>query len=104
MDYQQCYHTCCQYRGQVVRIHDTEGRVHIGRVIDIEEDRVWLQPVSRRSAGGFGYGGRGEFHDAELYAYARGYETGYEEGYYSGAFAVGFAFIIGIAIAALFFF
>ncbi|WP_027410668.1 hypothetical protein [Anoxybacteroides tepidamans] len=53
---QQWYDACCRYRGQVVRIHDRFGNVHIGRITRVTPNRVYILPAGRRNLGGFGYG------------------------------------------------
>ena len=100
MNPKQCYSLCCQYHGKVVRVHDINGQVHLGRIIDVTDESVWLQPVDSRALDlGFGYNGYDDF--------GRDYGYDYEYDSYYGAGAViefAFGFIIGIALAALFFF
>ncbi len=100
MNPKQCYSLCCQYHGKVVRVHDINGQVHLGRIIDVTDESVWLQPVDSRAFDlGFGYNGYDDF--------GRDYGYDYEYDSYYGAGAViefAFGFIIGIALAALFFF
>lgn len=84
----QIYRLCCQYRGKVVRIHDRFGRVHVGRIVNVNRHKVFIQPFIRRNPGGFGYYG--------------GYYGGYG-GYWGAPFALALGFIAGIALAGLFF-
>ncbi|GAA3324106.1 hypothetical protein GCM10020331_050650 [Ectobacillus funiculus] len=99
MNPKQCYSLCCQYHGKVVRIHDINGQVHLGRVVDVTDESVWLEPMDSRAFDlGFGYNGYDDF--------GRDYGYDYEYDSYYGAGAViefAFGFIIGIALAALFF-
>ncbi|KXG09396.1 hypothetical protein PNH38_07995 [Anoxybacillus rupiensis] len=53
---QQWYDVCCRYRGQVVRIHDRSGNVHVGRITRVTPNRVYISPNNQRNLGGFGYG------------------------------------------------
>lgn len=49
------YHVCCRYRGQVVRIHDKFGNVHVGRITRVTPTHVYIAPAGPRNLGGFGY-------------------------------------------------
>ncbi|MDG4656828.1 hypothetical protein P6P90_09860 [Ectobacillus antri] len=108
MNRQQCYHLCCQYNGKVVRIQDKSGNYHIGRITKVSDDSVWIEPIRQRYNRGFGY----IPYDEEVYGYDSdryGYEGRYcrggcDDDYYGGAYALGLGFIVGIALAALFFF
>ncbi|MGE7880459.1 hypothetical protein [Bacillus sp. NPDC094077] len=57
MHRQKCYNTCRRYFGKVVRIEDVDGRIHLGKIIDVTNDSVWIEPVQQRSSfdTGFGY-------------------------------------------------
>lgn len=77
------YHLCCRYKGRVVRINDRFGKVHHGRILRITNNKVYIQPVMRRP--GFGYG---------YYGYGYGYGS---------AYAVALGAIVGVALAAAFF-
>ncbi|MGE7870417.1 hypothetical protein [Bacillus paramycoides] len=57
MHRRKCYDTCQRYFGKVVRIEDLDGRIHLGKIIDVTNDSVWIEPVQRRSSfdTGFGY-------------------------------------------------
>lgn len=35
MHRQKCYDTCRRYFGKVVRIEDRDGRIHLGKIIDV---------------------------------------------------------------------
>ncbi|MFC0472777.1 hypothetical protein ACFFHM_20400 [Halalkalibacter kiskunsagensis] len=78
------YDLCCRYHGRVVTITDRQGRKHTGRIQQVTNSHVYLEPSRSRQFGGFGYG------------YYRGY--GYRRGY-----PIAFAFITGIALGALLF-
>ncbi|KFN03740.1 hypothetical protein D0U04_13380 [Bacillus clarus] len=56
MHRQKCYNTCRRYFGKVVRIEERNGRIHLGKIIDVTDDSVWIEPVRRSSFDtGFGY-------------------------------------------------
>ena len=57
MHRQKCYDTCRRYFGKVVRIEDRDGRIHLGKIIDVTQSSVWIEPVQQRSSfdSGFGY-------------------------------------------------
>ncbi|MHB0803245.1 hypothetical protein PVK73_28125 [Bacillus thuringiensis] len=57
MHRQKCYDTCRRYFGKVVRIEDRDGRIHLGKIIDLTQNSVWIEPVQQRSSfdSGFGY-------------------------------------------------
>ncbi|MFZ3199263.1 MAG: hypothetical protein WA181_24240 [Bacillus mycoides] len=59
MHRQKCYNTCQRYFGKVVRIEDRDGHIHLGKIIDVTNDSVWIEPVQQRSSfdTGFGYHG-----------------------------------------------
>ncbi|CAG9613293.1 hypothetical protein BACCIP111899_02507 [Bacillus rhizoplanae] len=120
----QHYHTCRRYYGRVVRIEDYEGNIHIGKIVDITDESVWIEPVHRkRFDHGFGYGGGGGcdfcgglgecnncgfgFDGRRSGRSGRCDRCGFDEcrcgfgGF--GAVELGFGFIFGIALAALFF-
>jgi hypothetical protein len=110
MHHQECYELCCRYRERVVRIQDKDGKHHLGRVMDITENSVWIEPVGQRRYrgfnGGFGYGFGSRRYDDEFYGEDRyGYDNyGYDYYYAGAAYELAFGFIAGIALAALFFF
>ncbi|MGE0994414.1 hypothetical protein ACQGR0_14330, partial [Bacillus sp. GMa5/2] len=43
--------------GKVVRIEDHDGRIHLGKIIDLTQNSVWIEPMQQRSSfdSGFGY-------------------------------------------------
>ncbi|UTR11199.1 hypothetical protein MM300_02375 [Evansella sp. LMS18] len=51
----QYYDLCCKHKGKVVTIHDRSGKVYTGRIMHVDHQNVWLEPV-RSGAGGFGFG------------------------------------------------
>ncbi|MEI4828706.1 hypothetical protein WAX78_04480 [Bacillus sp. FJAT-53711] len=54
------FDTCRRYYGRVVRIEDHKGNIHIGRIVDVTDESVWIEPVHRkRFDHGFGFGGFG---------------------------------------------
>ncbi|MCM3734912.1 hypothetical protein M3215_03530 [Bacillus cytotoxicus] len=117
----QHYHTCRRYHGRVVRIEDYNGKTHIGRIVDITNNSVWIEPVhEQRFDYGFGYfdsgcdcggrsgrGGRGGcgcdfcggLGECDNCGFGCG---GFGRGGF-GAVELGFGFIFGITLAALFF-
>ncbi|PEL33755.1 hypothetical protein [Bacillus pseudomycoides] len=111
MHCQKCYNTCHRYFGKVVRIEDVDGYVHIGKIVDVTNDSVWIEPYRSSFDTGFGYhdayagggcdfcGGLGQCNHCGC-----GFDGGFRGGFCgSGAVELGFGFIFGIALAALFF-
>ncbi|MGG3891636.1 hypothetical protein [Metabacillus fastidiosus] len=82
---QNYYNICCQYQGKMVRINDRAGNVHVGRIMRVSSNRVFIQS-NQRPPRGFGLG-----------YYGAGY------GYGGGFYGIGLGFITGIALAGLFF-
>lgn len=78
---QNYYDLCCRYQGKVVRINDTRGRMHVGRINRVTRNKVYIEPMTQRGGYSFGY-----------YGYGYGYPYG-----------IGLGFIAGIALAGLFF-
>ncbi|GEL76607.1 hypothetical protein [Tenuibacillus multivorans] len=54
------YNRCCQFHGEVVKVRQMDGFVHVGRITRVTPSRVWLQPVRGGLGYGF-YGGYGGF-------------------------------------------
>lgn len=104
MNQQDCYHLCHQYNGKIVRIHDIEGGLHVGKITKITEESVWIEPISKRPYNvGFGYGPR--YSDEDYYGYDKTGYSGYGyDSYGEFGLELAFGFIFGIALAALFFF
>lgn len=50
MHRKRCYDTCQRYFGKVVRIEDRDGRIHLGKIIDVTNDSVWIEPMQQRSS------------------------------------------------------
>jgi hypothetical protein len=78
------YDLCCRNRGRVVTITDRQGRKHTGRIKQVTNTHVYLEPNGSRQFGGFGYG---------YYGY-----PGWGRGY-----PIALAAIAGIALGALLF-
>ncbi|MDE5415025.1 MAG: hypothetical protein LPK26_12255 [Bacillaceae bacterium] len=55
MDY---YQMCCKHRGKVVTIYEKCGRRHYGRIVNVDHQFVYIEPVHPHSGGlgGFSYG------------------------------------------------
>ncbi|MEI4801923.1 hypothetical protein WAZ07_11395 [Bacillus sp. FJAT-51639] len=101
----QHYYTCRRYHGRVVRVEDHDGNIHIGKIVDVTNKSVWIEPVhQKRFDYGFGYsdcgcdvcGGLGECDNCGFGC------GGFGRGGF-GAVELGFGFIFGITLAALFF-
>ncbi|MBJ8028928.1 hypothetical protein [Bacillus cereus group sp. N21] len=129
MHCQKCYNTCHRYFGKVVRIEDVDGYVHIGKIVDVTNDSVWIEPYRSSFDTGFGYhdayagggcdfcGGLGQCNHCGFgfdrgfgfdggcgFDRGCGFDGGCRGGFCgSGAVELGFGFIFGIALAALFF-
>lgn len=84
---QNYYNLCCQYHGKVVRINDRFGNVHVGKIMRVTPNKVYIQS-NQRPPRGFGYG---------FYGYPYGYGYGY------GVYGIGLGFITGLALGSLFF-
>lgn len=50
------YHLCCQYRGKVVHIYEKSGRVHYGKIVEVDREYVWLDSSIGGNPRGFSYG------------------------------------------------
>lgn len=109
MHHRKCHDTCRRFFGRVVRIEDYDGNIHVGKIIDITEDSVWIKPIRRPSFDtGFGYYDANSNDRCDSCRGRRcdncgsgGYGGGYGYGY--GGYELAFGFIFGIALAALFF-
>ncbi|EMA6343566.1 hypothetical protein ACO11K_002354 [Bacillus cytotoxicus] len=108
MHRQKCYDICQCYFGKVVRIEDRDGYIHLGKIVDVTQDSVWIDPIHRPSFDtGFGY------YNAYPYGgcdFCGGLSKcnycgfGYDGwGYGYGGYELAFGFIFGITLAALFF-
>ncbi|MGW6192004.1 hypothetical protein ACWFRC_14955 [Bacillus cereus] len=127
MHRKRCYDTCQRYFGKVVRIEDRDGRVHLGKIVDVTNDSVWIEPVKGRSSfdTGFGYfdaysnggcdicGGLSRCDSCGFGCgggFGGGFGDGFGDGFGGGGcggggwgLELGFGFIFGITLAALFF-
>ncbi|MBC6972864.1 hypothetical protein H9I32_10875 [Bacillus sp. Xin] len=108
MHRQKCYNTCRRYFGKVVRIEDRDGYIHLGKIVDVTDDSVWIEPIHRPSFDtGFGYydayaNGGCDFCGGIRRCNRCGF--GFDRGFCgSGAIQLAFGFIFGISLAALFF-
>ncbi|MED3645555.1 hypothetical protein P4475_01720 [Halalkalibacterium halodurans] len=51
------YDLCCKHHGQVVQITEKCGKRHVGRIVAVDQQYVYLEPVGgHRGPGGFCYG------------------------------------------------
>lgn len=80
------YRICNQNVGKVARITDRRGRVHVGRIVRVTPQKVFISPMIRRGAPGYGYGWWG------------GWGWGW-----GAAYGIGLGLITGIALGGLFF-
>ncbi|PLR66145.1 hypothetical protein [Bacillus sp. UMB0893] len=85
---QNYYNLCCQYHGKVVRISDRFGNQHVGRIMNVTRNKVYIQPFGGRRRGGYGLGF---------------YGGGYGYGYGYGGYGIGLAFITGVVLGGLLF-
>ncbi|WP_216829119.1 hypothetical protein [Alkalihalobacterium elongatum] len=88
MDY---YQMCCKHRGQVVNIFEKCGRRHYGRIVNVDHQYVYIEPVQPRSGGfgGFSYGYYGGYWGYRPWGY--------------GVVPIALAAIGGFALASAFF-
>ncbi|MDA1475032.1 hypothetical protein [Bacillus changyiensis] len=77
------YRMCHQNIGKVARIRDKRGRDHVGKIVRVSPNTVYIAPP-RRGPGGFGYGFYGGWWG------------------WGPAYGVGLGLIAGIAIGSLF--
>ncbi|MED1381913.1 hypothetical protein COL41_23020 [Bacillus mycoides] len=128
MHRQKCYDTCQRYFGKVVRIEDRDGRIHLGKIIDVTNDSVWIEPVQQRSSFDTGFGYHGAYSNGGCdicggisrcdncgFGCGGGFDGGFGGcgcgrrgcggcGFGGGwGLELGFGFIFGITLAALFF-
>ncbi|MBJ8093983.1 hypothetical protein [Bacillus cereus] len=128
MHRQKCYNTCQRYFGKVVRIEDRDGHIHLGKIIDVTNDSVWIEPVQQRSSFDTGFGYHGAYSNGGCdicgglsrcdncgFGCGGGFSGGFGGcgcgrhgcggcGFGGGwGFELGFGFIFGITLAALFF-
>ncbi|EJV83020.1 MULTISPECIES: hypothetical protein [Bacillus] len=128
MHRQKCYNTCQRYFGKVVRIEDRDGHIHLGKIIDVTNDSVWIEPVQQRSSFDTGFGYHGAYSNGGCdicgglsrcdncgFGCGGGFGGGFGGcgcgrrgcggcGFGGGwGLELGFGFIFGITLAALFF-
>lgn len=56
------YHLCCQHHGKIVQIYEKSGKIHHGRIVKVDQEHVWIDPMVKGPRGfgyGYGYGGYG---------------------------------------------
>lgn len=53
---QYYYDLCCRHQGKVVTIYEKTGRVHVGRITSVDQQFVYLEPVSGHGVSGFHWG------------------------------------------------
>lgn len=86
------YHVCCEHRGKVVTIYERTGKRHVGRIVEVDKQFVYLEPTSAGVTGySWGYPG-----------YGWGYRP-YGYGYRPYWVPVALAAIGGFALGAAFF-
>ncbi|WP_416151330.1 hypothetical protein ACM26V_10290 [Salipaludibacillus sp. HK11] len=83
---QHYYHMCSRYKGKQVTITDFSGVEYRGRIVNVDQQYVYLEQEGR-GFGGFGYG----------------YYGGFYGGYYRPIVPIALAGIAGFALGALFF-
>ena len=95
------YHLCCQHKGKVVHIYEKTGKVHYGKIVEVDQEFVWIDTrvSSSESPRGFGYGYPG-------YGGFSGFGGGYGGGYggYGGYGAYGYGrrpWLFPVALAAI---
>lgn len=90
------YHLCCQHQGKIVHIYEKSGKAHHGRIVKVDQEYVWIDPVGTSPRGfGYGYGGY------PAYGYGA-YGGGYPGYGYGGYGHVGRnPYIVPVALAAI---
>ncbi|UTR11211.1 hypothetical protein MM300_02440 [Evansella sp. LMS18] len=96
MDY---YQLCCQHKGKLAQITEKSGRVHVGKIADVDQKYVYIEPAARRRGFGYGYPPHGYGHHSYgHYSYGKhGYgHHGYGGPYghrpgFGGGYGPGFA-------------
>ncbi|WP_078552664.1 hypothetical protein [Bacillus alkalicellulosilyticus] len=105
MHAQQYYDICCQHRGKTVIIKEKCGKQHYGKIVNVDKQYVWIEPVQRGTGfGGYSYGYPGYGGYPGGY-YQSGYTVAGYGGYpgYRPIFPVALAAIGGFALGAAFF-
>lgn len=49
------YKICCEHKGKVVRLYETSGREHVGRIVEVDEQYVWIERTVTETRG-YSYG------------------------------------------------
>ena len=61
------YELCCQHKGKVVQIYEKSGKLHYGRIVEVDREYVWIDPSVGGPRGftygypGYGYGDYGHY-------------------------------------------
>ncbi|MCT8137193.1 hypothetical protein H1D32_05215 [Anaerobacillus sp. CMMVII] len=97
------YQLCCQYKGKVVHIYEKSGKVHYGKIVEVDREYVWIEPSVTRSPRGFGYGYPGYGGPGYAYGGYGAYGGGYGIGRNPYFVPVALAAIGGFALGAAFF-
>ena len=76
------YDLCCQHRGEVVQITEKCGNLHVGKIVQVDPNYVWLERTSPDQGFGYGYGydGQGQYG----YGPSQGQGQGYGQYSYGG--------------------
>ncbi len=54
------YNLCCQHKGKVVTIYEKCGKMHVGKIVHVDHQHVYLEPMTPGVSGyGWGFGGWG---------------------------------------------
>ncbi|RXJ02023.1 hypothetical protein DS745_07980 [Anaerobacillus alkaliphilus] len=95
------YHLCCQHRGKVVHIYEKSGKVHYGKIVDVDTEYVYIDPRVGGGPSGFRYGypGYGGYGHKGYGAYGAGYGYGGNPYFVPVALAA----VGGLALGAAFF-
>ncbi|WP_179295537.1 hypothetical protein [Bacillus sp. FJAT-45350] len=110
----QYFDLCQRHVGQVVKIREKSGVEHYGKIVNVDQQYVYLETNShRREFGGYGYGsfgpgfgpgvGYGGFGHGHGHGYGHGaYGAGYgHHGYGAGYGGFGGGFGVPVALAAI---
>lgn len=93
------YDLCCQHKGQVVRITEKCGNIHVGKIAHVDQKTVWLD--RGRGGHGFGYGYYGRPGYGHYPPAGDGYYPTYGPGYGHGAGYRRNPYIVPVALAGI---
>lgn len=80
------YDVCNQHKGKIVQITEKCGKIHVGKIIQVDPDYVWLERTNSFQGFGYGYSGHGQYG----YGYGQYNYGGYDSYYQYGSYPSGY--------------